>query len=99
MLFGMYLQETYGKAGILSLAAASGLADVDAITLSLARMTPDKLSLSVTVIGITVAAASNCIAKTGIATFVGGRRIGTYVGVPLLIGAAGGLLTAWGIMG
>lgn len=95
ILLSKYLQETYGQAGILALAAASGIADVDAITLSLARMTANELPVDVIVFGIVIAAASNCVAKTAIATFVGGRQIGLYVGIPLLIGAAGGLLTAW----
>jgi len=99
ILLGKYLSDTFGQAGVLALAAASGIADVDAITLSLARMTADDLSLTVTVFGIIIAAASNCIAKTGIATFIGGYRIGMYVGIPLLSGAIGGLLTAWVTLG
>jgi len=95
ILLGKYLQETFGQAGVLGLAAASGIADVDAISLSLARMTTAELSLTVTVFGIIIAAASNCVAKTAIAAFIGGYQIGMRVGIPLLVGAAGGLLTAW----
>ena len=99
ILLGKYLRDAFGQAGVLGLAAASGIADVDAITLSLARMPAEDLSLTVTVFGILIAAASNCVAKTGIAAFIGGYQIGMYVGIPLLIGAASGLLTAWVTLG
>jgi uncharacterized membrane protein (DUF4010 family) len=99
MLLVKYLQESFGDLGVLSLAAASGFADVDAITLSLARMTPTDLTPPFAVFGIVIAAASNSLAKTGIAAIVGGRQIGIYVGVPLLLGAAAGLMTTWSLLG
>jgi uncharacterized membrane protein (DUF4010 family) len=84
-----------GEAGVLMLAAASGVADVDAITLSLARMSQDDLALRVATLGIVIAAAVNSLVKGGMATAIGGRDIGLRVGVPLLACAAAGLLVAW----
>lgn len=95
MLLGKALQNTFGEAGLLALAAASGVADVDAITLSLARISQDDLALPVAVTGIVVAAAVNSVVKGGMAAFIGGREIGLRVGAPLLVGAAGGLLSTW----
>lgn len=95
MLFGKILQNLFGDSGVLALAAASGLADVDAITLSLARMSQDTLLLNVAVTGIVIAAAMNSVVKGGIATFIGGRNAGLRVGLPLLVSAIGGLVAVW----
>ena len=81
--------------GLLALAAASGVADVDAITLSLARISQDDLALPVAVTGIVIAAAVNSVVKGCMAAFIGGRKIGLRVGAPLLVGATGGLLSTW----
>lgn len=95
MLLGKALQNWFGEAGVLVLAAASGVADVDAITLSLARMSQDDLVMPVAVTGIVIAAAVNGLVKGGMATFVGGRKIGLRVGLPLLGSAIGGLVAVW----
>jgi uncharacterized membrane protein (DUF4010 family) len=95
MLLGKVLQNWFGEAGVLVLAAASGVADVDAITLSLAQMSHDDLVLRIAVTGILIAAAVNSLVKGGMATVVGGFKIGLRVGLPLLWSAIGGLLTVW----
>lgn len=95
MLLGEALQNWFGEAGVLALAAASGIADVDAITLSLARMTQDDLICSTAVTGIVIAAAVNSLFKGGMAAFVGGGKVGLRVGLPLLGSAIGGLLCVW----
>jgi uncharacterized membrane protein (DUF4010 family) len=95
MLLGEGLQNTFGEAGVLALAAASGVADVDAITLSLARMTLDDLAARIAVSGILLAAGVNNLVKAGTATVIGGRRIGVRVGLPLVASAIAGLLAVW----
>lgn len=95
MLLGKALQNWLGDIGVLVLAAASGVADVDAITLSLARMSGFDLELPIAVTGIVIAAAVNSVIKAGMATFIGGREIGIRVGLPLLASAIGGLLSVW----
>ena len=95
MLLGTALRRWFGEAGVLALAAASGVADVDAITLSLARMTREDLGLPVAATGIVIAAAVNSLVKGGMAAFIGGRQIGVRVGLPLLAASVGGLLTVW----
>lgn len=95
MLLGKALQHWGGEAGILVLAAASGIADVDAITLSLARLSQGDLALRVAVSGIVIAAAINSLVKGGIATTIGGGAIGLRVGLPLLASAIGGLVAVW----
>ncbi len=95
LLLGKALQSGFGETGVLSLAAASGVADVDAITLSLARMSQDDLALHVAVMGVVVAASINSLVKAGMATFIGGRDVGHRVGLPLVASAVGGVLSAW----
>ena len=95
MLLGNALQESVGDAGVLALAAASGVADVDAITLSLARMSHADLDMQIAVTGIVIAATINSLVKGGMATFIGGRDIGLRVGLPLLASAIGGLAAVW----
>lgn len=95
MLLGKALQSWFGEAGVLALAAASGVADVDAITLSLARMSQDDLTLRAAALGVVTAAAVNSLTKAGMAAAIGGRDIGLRVGLPLSAAAGGGLLAAW----
>jgi uncharacterized membrane protein (DUF4010 family) len=95
LLLGRALREWFGEAGVLALAAASGVTDVDAITLSLARMSQEDLSVRVATTGIVIAAAVNNLAKGGMAAVIGGRRIGLLVGLPLAASAVGGLATVW----
>ena len=95
MFLGKALQAWLGEAGVLMLAFASGVADVDAITLSLARMSQDDLATRVAVMGIVIAAAVNSLVKGGMATVFGGRQVGLRVGVPLLTSTVIGLLATW----
>ncbi|HHO67962.1 MAG TPA: MgtC/SapB family protein, partial [Gammaproteobacteria bacterium] len=92
MLAGEGLKLWLGDAGVLMLSAASGVADVDAITLSLARMAQGDLSLETAATGVVIAAAVNGLVKAGIAAVIGGRELGWRVGVPLVLTSAGGLL-------
>jgi uncharacterized membrane protein (DUF4010 family) len=59
---------------VLALAAASGLTDVDAITLSSMQMlNREALSEEVALTAVAVAIASNLVFKTGTASAAGGR--------------------------
>jgi uncharacterized membrane protein (DUF4010 family) len=95
MLLGKALQELSGEAGVLVLAAASGVADVDAITLSLARMSGEDLALAVAAIGVVIAGAVNSLVKGAMAGVIGGRAVGLRVALPLAAAAGAGLLSAW----
>ncbi len=95
LLLGEFLRNWLGNAGIYALAATSGIADVDAITLSLTRMSTDTLAMTTAVIGIVLAAASNNLVKSAMAWVIGNRKIGLLVGGPMVLSLAAGLLTAW----
>ncbi|MGM0774729.1 MgtC/SapB family protein [Marinobacter sp.] len=95
LLLGEFLQEWLGDLGIYMLAATSGVADVDAITLSLTRMSQDSLALQTAVIGIVIAAATNNLVKAGIAGAIGQRALGKRVAGPMILSLIAGLTVAW----
>lgn len=82
-----------GSAGAYVLAAASGILDVDAISLSMARLAPDRLAAISAVIAILIAVAVNSTSKVVLATSAGGwafsRMLAPVLGATLLAGAAG----------
>jgi uncharacterized membrane protein (DUF4010 family) len=94
MVLAHGLHEWFGQAGVLALSAVSGIADVDAITLSLARMTGEGLGLRTAVLGLVLAAAVNNLVKAGMTAFIGGATFGMRAGLPLVISAVAGLITA-----
>jgi uncharacterized membrane protein (DUF4010 family) len=69
-----------GNAGLFLLAAVSAIADVDALTLSMARLAGVQVAAGDAATAILVAASVNTASKAAIAGFVGGTRIGTIVG-------------------
>ncbi|SFD84845.1 Uncharacterized membrane protein, DUF4010 family [Thiohalospira halophila DSM 15071] len=80
-----------GDAGLYALAAASGIADVDAITLSLAGMAREDLSGEVAVRAMLLAALVNTVVKGAMAAAVGGAALGRRVAVPFAAMAIAGL--------
>lgn len=95
LLLGEFLKNWLGDAGIYLLAASSGVADVDAITLSLTRMSNDSLAMGTAVVGIVLAAAVNNLVKSGMAWGIGNRRLGLLVAGPMVISLVVGLSIAW----
>ena len=91
MLLGEALRHAFGDAGLLALSAASGITDVDAITLSLSRMSTTDVTVPVAVLGIIIAAAANTLAKAAMAAGVGGRAVGLRVAGVLSASAFAGL--------
>ncbi len=96
MLLGEALRATFGAAGLYGLAAVSGLADVDAMTLALSRMSQGDLALASAVAGIVIAGAANSVVKAVLAGLVGGRALALKVAPALALAAGGGLsLVSW----
>ncbi|WP_322981649.1 MgtC/SapB family protein [Pseudomonas sp. C11] len=85
-------QHGVGDAGVYLVALLSGLADVDAITLSLARSASGELDPQVAVRGIFLAALSNSLVKGGLIALIGGRHLAIrtlpIMALGLLIGAS-----------
>ncbi|HLT05807.1 MAG TPA: MgtC/SapB family protein [Pseudomonas sp.] len=80
-----------GDMGVYLVALVSGLADVDAITLSLARNALGGLEQQIAVRGIFIAALSNSLVKAGLIVAIGGKALAIRT-LPFIIGglAAGG---------
>jgi uncharacterized membrane protein (DUF4010 family) len=74
MLAAKLLSSTVGEAGLLGLAAVSGIADVDPITLSMARTAGTGVAVNHAAVAILVAAGTNLIAKTVLGVSFGGFR-------------------------
>ena len=68
-------QAWFGDRGVYAVALLSGLADVDAITLSLARSAQGELGNEVAVRGIFLAALSNSLVKAFLVVLIGGRAL------------------------
>jgi uncharacterized membrane protein (DUF4010 family) len=88
-------QVYLGNAGLYASAVVAGLADVDAITLSLAELHLAGTPADVTATGITLAAMTNTLVKVAMATLVGGWSLGKRVGAVLIAALAiGGAVLA-----
>lgn len=94
LLLSAWLQDIAGSQGLYLMALASGLTDVDAITLSTLRLfNQDMLGGNAAVITIGLAAFANLVFKSGIVFFVGGQQLAKQVlpglgaiGVGFLVG-------------
>jgi uncharacterized membrane protein (DUF4010 family) len=71
VLVGRVLGEWLGATGAIIGAFALGLADVDAITVSMARLTPQPLGTQVAALAILAAVLSNTLSKIAIGVAVG----------------------------
>jgi uncharacterized membrane protein (DUF4010 family) len=95
MLLSEALKRHSGEAGLYLLAAVSGIADVDAITLSLGRMSALDLPLDTAVMGIVIASAVNSLVKAGLSIGIGTGALAARVAAPLVLSAAAGWLVTW----
>jgi uncharacterized membrane protein (DUF4010 family) len=77
-----------GNAGLFLLASVSAIADVDALTLSMARLAGQQVALRDAATAILIAASMNTASKAAMAAFVGGRRIGAAVGTVSVLAIA-----------
>ncbi len=82
-----------GSGGVYLTSIISGVADVDAITISMALLAPESIPTSTAVTAITLAAISNTVFKFLIALFLGTRKFGRNVGLIFLIIIIAGLVT------
>ena len=73
------------------LAAVSGITDVDAITLSLARKSQSGLESRTVLIGIIIASSVNNLMKAGMAVSIGGRAMLLRVALPIVLSLLAGL--------
>jgi len=91
MLLANVLHGELGDRGVYILAAISGLSDVDAISLSLAKMAGGEIEPEVARRGIVLAVLVNTATKGVLALMVGGLRMGARVLFALLVAIGGGI--------
>ena len=84
------VQDLAGKTGLLAVAAMSGIADVDAITISMARLGSEMADTAVQ--AIAVAVGVNTLVKATMAGWFGGLRLGAYVGAGSMMAVAAAAL-------
>ncbi|MDI6841197.1 MAG: MgtC/SapB family protein [Methanothermobacter wolfeii] len=85
-----------GRSGLLIAAMVSGVADVDAITVSLSVLAgAGSISSGTAAAAITIAGISNTLVKTGIAFLLGTKKFGKRVGMVFLAVIAAGVLTVF----
>ncbi len=92
-------QTFFGDIGIYVLAAISGIADVDTVSLSLAQATRENLSLEIAATGILIAAMVNTLFKAVLATFIGGWLLGRWCATILLSALGLSLIAAFAMRG
>jgi uncharacterized membrane protein (DUF4010 family) len=97
-LAAAFAADAFGARGLYAIAAISGLADLDAITLSAGKQAGDgAISPGVAGAAILIAILANTLTKGAMAASVGGRRVGVLViGVFALMAAAGVTALAMG---
>lgn len=95
-LLGERAAARFGDAGAVVVAAVTGLADVDAVTLSMAELVPGGVvSAALAALAVAVAVASNTVAKVAYGAVLGGLRFGAPFGVGSLAGLAAGAAALW----
>ena len=72
-------QNTWGRSGVLTTAAALGLTDVDALTVSMTKGVADTLTMQTAALAIAVGILANNGLKAGIALLLGERQFRTIV--------------------
>ena len=99
LLYGLILfvakaaNEFVGSAGLYASSIVAGLADVDAITLSLTELHRAGTSSVVVTGGIVLAVGTNTLVKAAISALAGGKALGLRIGLTMLgllaVGGAG----------
>jgi uncharacterized membrane protein (DUF4010 family) len=95
LIFSREGARLFGESGVYATAFFSGLADADAIAISLSRLAEDgEVSASTATLGVVVGVVSNTLVKFGIAAVAGGRELGKKVGFVLVTTSAVGIVVA-----
>jgi uncharacterized membrane protein (DUF4010 family) len=84
-----------GAKGAIALAAVSGLVDVDAISISLARLAPQGLDAESAAYAILIAVTVNSATKVVLGSTAGGLELGKLLGAGLAAAFVAGALGLW----
>ena len=80
-----------GSTGAYVLAALSGIAEVDAITLAMARLAGGAIGMDVAALAVLIAVAVNTISKTVLGWLAGGRQLGCRLAIAAALAIGAGL--------
>jgi uncharacterized membrane protein (DUF4010 family) len=94
MMAAELVRRAFGQVGVLVVAALSGVADVDAVTISMARVAGGDVDPNTAARAIMIAIVVNTISKTIMAGSVGNRKVGLLVGGISAAALAAGLAVA-----
>lgn len=94
MMAAELVRRAFGQVGVLVVAALSGVVDVDAVTISMARMAGGDVDPNTAARAIMIAIAVNTVSKTIMAGSVGNRKVGLLVGGISAAALAAGLAVA-----
>lgn len=89
MLAAQLVRHALGDVGVLLVGAVSGVADVDAVTISMARLGGTSVALEIAAQAIVIAVAVNTISKVAIASWTGGAKVTVPVGLISTAAVAG----------
>lgn len=96
LILAEWLREWLGDAGIYLLTAVSGITDIDAVTLSLSRMSDaGTLELHVAATGILIAATVNSLFKAALSMVIGRTALGIRVALPIIVSLFSGFASLW----
>ena len=99
LIFVSVANDRFGTAGVYAVSAASGLASVDAIVVSMARMAGKDFSLIMVLNAIMIAALSNNLIKLVIGMVRGSPRyratLSLGIGLMFVVAAGWGLAGGW----
>jgi uncharacterized membrane protein (DUF4010 family) len=95
MIGSRVVAETFGAEGAILTAAAVGVADADAIAVSMARLVPESLGAREAAIAILAAVSANTIGKVWIGAELSRGRFAANIGVMAVACHAAGALALW----
>jgi uncharacterized membrane protein (DUF4010 family) len=95
IVVGRLVGERLGGIGAIIGAAVVGLVDVDAITVSVARLTPQPLGIQDATIAILSAVATDTISKIAIGGIIGRGRFALEITAMALACFAVGTIALW----
>jgi uncharacterized membrane protein (DUF4010 family) len=75
LLLVSYANEKLGNSGTIISSAVAGFSDIDAITISVSKLTGSSLDLGVAAIAVLVASISNTLVKMGIGIYAGSAAL------------------------
>jgi uncharacterized membrane protein (DUF4010 family) len=89
MLAAELVRHALGDVGVLLVGAISGVADVDAVTISMARLGGTSVALEIAARAIIIAVIVNTISKAAMAGWTGGTKVAVPVSLVSAVSVAG----------